>query len=65
MKIFSLKALVSNVSVSPKILTSKKGIQPSFSLSVEKLMLGCLDDKYSLNLTAWSREGNSTNMSST
>ena len=28
-------------------------------------MLECLDDKYSLNLSAWSREKNSANMSST
>ena len=44
---------------------SKKGKQSSFSFSIEKLMLGCLDDKYSLNLSAWSGEENSANMSST
>ena len=46
------------------MLTSKKGQQPSFSFTIEKFMLGCLDDKYSLNLSAWSGAVNSANMSS-
>ena len=43
------------------MLTSKKGKQSSYS--VENVMLGCLDDKHSLNLSAWSGEENSTNIS--
>ena len=46
------------------MLISKKGKQPSSSFSIESFMLGCLDDKYSLKLSAWSEEENSTNMSS-
>ena len=46
------------------MLTSKEGKQQSFSFSIKKIMLGCLDGKYSLNLSAWSREENSANMSS-
>ena len=44
------------------MLISKKGKQPSSSFSTENFMLGCLDDKYCQNLTAWSGEDNSTNM---
>ena len=47
------------------MLTSTKGKQSSFSFSIEKFLLGCLDGKYSLNLSAWSGEENSANMSST
>ena len=36
-------------------LTSKKVKQPSFSFSIKKSMLGCLDDNYSINLSALSR----------
>ena len=42
------------------MLTSKKGKQPSSSFSIENFMLGCLDDKYALNWSAWSGEKNST-----
>ena len=38
------------------MLISKKGKQPSLSFSIHKFMLGCLDDKYSLNLSALSGE---------
>ena len=44
------------------MLTSKKGKQLSSSFSIENFMLGCLEDKYSLNLSAWSGEENSTNV---
>ena len=46
------------------MLTSKEGKQQSFSFSIKKFMLGGLDGKFSLNLSAWSREENSANMSS-
>ena len=36
----------------------KKDKRPSLSYSNEKFMLGCLDDKYSLNVSVWSREEN-------
>ena len=49
---------------SQKMLTSKKSKQPSFSFYIQKFMSGCLDDKYSLNLSARSGDKNSTNMSS-
>ena len=45
------------------MLISEKGKRPSSSFSIENFMLGCLDDKYSLNLSAWSGEENSTNIS--
>ena len=48
-----------------KMWTSKKGKQPSFSFSIEKLILGCLDEKYSFNLSAWPGEKNISNISST
>ena len=57
--------LVANFSFSQKMLTSEKGKQTSFSFSIEKSMLGCLDDKYFLNLSACSGKENSANMSST
>ena len=47
------------------MLTFKKYKQPSFGFSIEKFMLGCLDDEYSLNSFSWSGEENSENMSST
>ena len=37
----------------------------SFSFSNEKFMLGCLEDKHFLNLSAGLREENNTNISST
>ena len=54
--------LVSNFSFSRKMVKSKKGKQPSFSFSIEHFMLGCLDHKYSLNLSAWSGKYKCTNM---
>ena len=47
------------------MLISKKSQQVSFSFSVEKFILRCLDDKDSLNLSTWSGEENSAKMSST
>ena len=47
-----------------KKIPSKKGNQPSFSFYIENVMLGCWDDKYSLNLSALSGEENSINMPS-
>ena len=47
------------------MLRSKKGKQPSFSFSIEKVMFRCLDDKYSLNLSTWSGEEHNAIMSST
>ena len=46
------------------MLISEKGKRPSSSFSIENFMLGCLDDKYFLNLSALSGEENGTNMSS-
>ena len=46
------------------MLTSRKGKRPSSSFSVEHFMLGCLDDKYSLNLSEWSGEENGADISS-
>lgn len=40
----------------------KKDKQQYSSLLIEKFMLGCLDDKNSLNLFAWSEEENSPNI---
>ena len=45
------------------MLISKKGKQQSSSFSIENFKLGCLDDKYSPNLSAWAGEENSTNIS--
>ena len=42
------------------MLISKKVKRPSSSFSIENFMLGCLDDKYALNWSAWSGEKNST-----
>ena len=36
------------------MLISKKVKRPSSSFSIENFMLGCLDDKYSLNLSVMS-----------
>ena len=47
------------------MLRSKKGEQPYFSFSREKIMLGCLVEKYCSNLSARSGEEKSANMSST
>ena len=44
------------------LISTKKAKQPSSSFSIENFMLGCLDDKYSLNLSAWSGQKNSTNI---
>ena len=38
------------------MLLTKQSKQTSFSFSMEKIMLRCLDKKYSLNLSAWSGE---------
>ena len=37
---------------------SKKDKGASFSFTNEKFMLGCLDDKYFLNFSAWPKEDN-------
>ena len=42
-------ALVTNFPFSRKMLMSKKYERPSLFFSIKKLMLGCLDDQYSLN----------------
>ena len=55
--------LVANFSFSQKMLISEKGKHSSFS--IEKFMLACVDDKYCWNLSAWLREENSANISST
>ena len=44
------------------MLLTKQSKQTSFSFSMEKIMLRCLDKKYSLNLSAWSGEKNSTSI---
>ena len=46
------------------MLTTKKSEESSFSFSKENFMLGPLDDKYSLTLSAWSGEQNSAKMAS-
>ena len=43
--------VVGNFLFSQKMLTSKKGKQPSISFTIEKFMLRYLDDKDSLNLS--------------
>ena len=55
-------ALVTNFPFSRKMLMSKKYERPSLFFSIKKLMLGCLDDQYSLNFSEWSREENNTNV---
>ena len=49
---------MTNFPFSRKILMSKKDKRPSFSFSNEKLMLGCLEEKYFLDFSAWLREEN-------
>ena len=46
------------------MLTTKKSKESSFSFSKEKFMLGSLDDKYSLTLSAWSGDQKRAKMAS-
>ena len=50
--ISAIEEILNDNSKFSKMLTSKKGKQLYLSFSIEKFMLGCLDDKYSLNLSA-------------
>ena len=54
--------MVTNFPFSRKTLMSKKDKRPSFSFFNVKFMLGCLEDEYFLNSSAWLRVKNNTNI---